>query len=275
VPFNKFDDVIKALTNGHGNLYPVQKAIVASLGVAMSTWPSVGLPNTGTYPGVALAAAQQDNTTPGGIAFPNPPSGMTRHLLHFLMGGAGSATTGILYLLDRLLVYPAISHTINTLQTFANPVTLPRYTDGVGVMAFLEVTTLIGTGTPTVTLNYINHLGQAAVTTFSAVNALAVGSLMPAVTLYIPLAAGDLGIRQATSIQFSAGQSAGVSALVLARPLGSLPVLLAGNLATRDWFTQVPSLERIYDSHCLMMAGIFTANINPGNYVGQILSAYN
>ncbi len=276
MPFYKFDDLIRALSSGAGNLSPLQKLLTApTAGAFTSMWPAVGLPGVGGYAGTALEATQQDDSVAGGISLPAPPTGKTRHLVHASMGGGANSAVGQIFILDRLLMYPGIDNTAAGLQTFTNPVALPRYADGLGVMAFLEVTTLLGTGSPVATFAYKNSLNQSKSTTFSIVASAAVGQIMPSGSLYIPLAAGDLGVRQATSIQLSGAQSAGVSALVLAKPIAAIPVVGAGNLSTRDFVTQVASLERLYDGHCLMLAGMFAAAVTNGNFVGQLQTAYN
>jgi hypothetical protein len=276
VPFYKFDDIIKALTSGQGALMPYQKTGGGSsitAGSFFSLWPLVGIPSAGGYPGVALQAAQQDDTTAGAMSFGVPPTG-TRHLLHWTLCAANNTGQAMFFLLDRLLVYPAISHTTVALQTFTNPVGLPRYTDGNGVMAFLEVTTLLGTGTITGTLSYTNTLGQPKTTTFTVSPSAIVGQTMPIVQLFIPLAAGDLGILSVQSVQFGGTQTAGVSALILARPISFTPVL-ANGAATRDFVTQVAALEQLMDHHCLMMAAVSSAAFISGTYFGQLKSAYN
>jgi hypothetical protein len=141
-------------------------------------------------------------------------------------------------------------------------------------MAFLEVTTLLGTGTITGTLSYTNTLGQPKTTTFTVSPSAIVGQTMPIVQLFIPLAAGDLGILSVQSVQFGGTQTAGVSALILARPISFTPVL-ANGAATRDFVTQVAALEQLMDHHCLMMAAVSSAAFISGTYFGQLKSAYN
>jgi hypothetical protein len=68
---------------------------------------------------------------------------------------------------------------------------------------------------------------------------------------FLPLANGDTGIQNVASIQFSAAMGAGVGALCLARPILSIPLVVAGVATERDTLNQLPSLPKIPDGACL------------------------
>jgi hypothetical protein len=76
------------------------------------------------------------------------------------------------------------------------------------------------------------------------------------------MANGDTGVQSVQTVTISAASGAGVAALVLARPILSIPITTAGIMAERDLVTQLPSLPRIVDGACLTwlyFAGAATA----------------
>lgn len=66
-------------------------------------------------------------------------------------------------LVDLLGFYRVSSVTTTTAQTLNNTVTIPRYTDGAGVQAFMwnTNTTAMGAATPNLSINYTNSAGTA------------------------------------------------------------------------------------------------------------------
>ena len=189
-----------------------------------------------------------------------------------------AATTApcVLMLVDLLGFYPITSVTTTGAQTLNNTVTLPRYTDGAGVQAFLTPSTVMGAATPNITLNYTNSAGTAGKATPAT---LPIGNTAAAVTSivhsgtgtgkygpFIPLAAGDAGIRSVQSINLSASYVSGVLNLVLCKPIMTLPITTLGVTAERDLVNQFASMPRIYDGACLnwlMLAGAATPVASP------------
>jgi len=82
---------------------------------------------------------------------------------------------------------------------------------------------------------------------------------------FIPLQAGDYGIRQVDSLQFSAAQATADAAVdvIVCKPIASIPLTTAFVAAERDLMNQLPSLPRIRDGACLMFlhhSGAVTAS---------------
>jgi hypothetical protein len=78
---------------------------------------------------------------------------------------------------------------------------------------------------------------------------------------FLPMAAGDSGIRSIQQFSLSATYTSGVLNLVVCRPLLTLPLTTIGVAAERDLLNQVPSLPRVYDGAnltWLMYAGANT-----------------
>lgn len=191
---------------------------------------------------------------------------------------AATSCPCVLMLVDLQGFYPITTTTLTTSQTLNNTVLLPSRdrtgsANGVGVQAFLVPSTVMGAGTPTVTLTYTNAAGTGSKTTPSSPALPTENATAPVTQVtysgtgagkygpFIPLAAGDTGIRSVQSIQFSATHTSGVLNLVLARPLLTLPITTIGVACERDLLNQLPSLPRVYNGACLawmMYAGAAT-----------------
>ena len=142
---------------------------------------------------------------------------------------------------------------------------------GAGVQAFITPSVALGTGTPNVRLTYTDANGNAGNTTPATLpisNASApIGQVEYSGTgagkygPFVPLAAGDAGIRLVEQFYYSATHTSGTTNVVLCRPLATMPMTTIGVAAERDFLTQLPSLPRIYDGACLawlMYAGAAT-----------------
>lgn len=76
---------------------------------------------------------------------------------------AATSCPAVLMLVDLLGFYRVSSVTTTTPQVLNNGVTLPRYTSGAGVQAFMwnTNTTAMGAATPNLSINYTNSDGTA------------------------------------------------------------------------------------------------------------------
>ena len=129
----------------------------------------------------------------------------------------------------------------------------------------------MGAATPNLSIGYTNSAGTAARATPTT---LPIGNTAAAVTSivysgtgsgkfgpFMPLQAGDAGIRSVQSVNLSASYLSGVLNLVLCRPLLTLPITTLGVTAERDLVNQFMSMPKIYDGACLtwlMLAGAAT-----------------
>lgn len=142
---------------------------------------------------------------------------------------------------------------------------------GAGVQAFLTPSVALGAGTPNIQLTYTNAAGvgsRTTPTTLPISNATApIGQIEYSGTgagkfgPFIPLAAGDAGIRSVEQFSYNVTHTSGTTNLVLCRPLLTLPMTTIGVAAERDLLNQLPSLPRVFDGACLtwlMYAGAAT-----------------
>jgi len=255
--------------------YKIFSTVTAGLaGSWYDTWQYTGMPSTGAIAGslgtgVTMAGTPGSSFTAGRISCGENVSPSTRHLINAeVMVTAATTMPCWLLLVDMLAYYPGIVMTTTTPQTVNAGATssLTRYTDGHGVMMYLSTTTATTTpATSTFSVTYVNTASVShtnPTTNFNTVaGAGAVGALPLSGLLannyapFIPLQAGDMGVKYPTSVTVSNTQSGGVGILFLCKPLATIPIY-AGPASTvlptgRDFVFNMPTMPRIYDGACL------------------------
>ena len=283
--FSSQDDMVNEIsTNGKFYRTDWQKSTFATTAHTAGLWYSLmrggGNPAAdtilGTGTNLAFQALSDAVATASGIPHGGNVGGYKVLLSAAAQTAAATTAPCVLMLVDMLGFYPITTVTTTGAQTLNNTVTLPRYTDGAGVQAFLTPSTVMGAATPNITLNYTNSAGTAGKATPVT---LPIGNSAAAVTSvvysgtgsgkygpFIPLAAGDAGIRSVQSINLSASYVSGVLNLMLCRPLLTLPITTLGVTAERDLVNQFASMPRVYDGACLhwlMLAGAATPVASP------------
>ena len=281
--FSSQDDMVNEIsTNGKFYRTDWQKSTFATTAHTAGLWYSLmrggGNPAAdtilGTGTNLAFQALSDSVATASGIPHGGNVGGGTgfKVLLNAAAQTAAATTAPcVLMLVDMLGFYNITSVTTTGAQTLNNTVTLPRYTNGAGVQAFVTPSTVMGAATPTITLNYTNSNGTAGKATPAT---LPIGNTAAAVTSvvysgtgsgkfgpFVPLAAGDAGIRSVQSIALSASYVSGVLNLMLCKPIMTLPITTLGVTAERDLVNQFASMPRVYDGACLqwlMLAGAAT-----------------
>ena len=214
--------------------------------------------NTGTN--LAFQAVSDTTANAGNIQHGGNVSPMTKHIVNAsAYTAAATVAPCVLMLVDLLGFYRVTSVTTITAQTLNNTVTLPRYTTGAGVQAFMwnTNTTAMGAATPNLSINYTNSAGTAGRTTptvlpvgkTAAANGLILysgtgaGKYWP----FMPLQQGDAGIRSIQSVTISASYVSGEFSIGLCKPLLTLPITTLGVASERDLMNQVPSLPKVED----------------------------
>ena len=283
--FSSQDDMVNEIsTNGKFYRTDWQKSTFATTAHTAGLWYSLmrggGNPAAdtilGTGTNLAFQALSDTVATASGIPHGGNVGGYKVLLSAAAQTAAATTAPCVLMLVDMLGFYPITTVTTTGAQTLNNTVTLPRYTGGAGVQAFLTPSTVMGAATPNITLNYTNSAGTAGKATPAT---LPIGNTAAAVTSivhsgtgtgkygpFIPLAAGDAGIRSVQSINLSASYVSGVLNLVLCKPIMTLPITTLGVTAERDLVNQFASMPRIYDGACLnwlMLAGAGTPAASP------------
>jgi hypothetical protein len=240
-----------------------------------------GTPIANTFAGTALAATIPSETTGFGLYHGGNVSTDTKHITNVAaVTAVATGVPGLLMLVDMCLYYPGISLNSAVAQTLTNTSTLTRYTDGVGLRAYLVPTVAAGATAHNVSLSYTdqggtsgNSLPVTVACTASAIvghithSGVAANNYGP----FLPLASGDTGIRSVQSITLSAASLAGTGALVLCRPLATVPITTLGVMGERDLVNMVPSMPKVVDGACLTwlwFAGAATAAST--NFYGSV-----
>ena len=283
--FTSQDNLISAVTTD-GKFYRSdwQKSTFATTAHTAGLWYSLfrggGNPPAdailGTGTNLAFQALTDATTNATGIQHGGAVGGFKVLLNAAAQTAAATTAPCVLMLVDLLGFYPVTSVTTTGAQTLNNTVTLPRYTDGAGVQAFITPSTVMGAATPNISIGYTNSANTAGRATPAT---LPIGNTAAAVTSvvysgtgagkfgpFIPLQAGDAGIKSVQSISLSASYVSGVLNLVLCRPLLTLPITTLGVTAERDLINQLNSGPLVYDGACLawlMLAGAATPVASP------------
>lgn len=286
--FTSQDNMINEIsTNGKFYRSDWQKSTFATTAHTAGVWYSLfrggGNPPAdtilGTGTNLAFQALRDDTTNATGIPHGGDVGAGTGYkVLLNAAAQTAAATTApcVLMLVDMLGFYPITTVTTTGDQALNNTVTLPRYTDGAGVRAFVTPSTVMGAGTPNIQLTYTDSGGTAGNLTPAT---LPIGNTAAPVTQivysgtgsgkfgpFMPLAIGDAGIRSVQQFNLSATYTSGVLNLVLCKPLMTLPITTLGVTAERDLVNQFMSMPKVYDEACLawlMLAGAATPVASP------------
>jgi hypothetical protein len=244
-----------------------------------------GTPVANAYAGTALAwttcdEAAGNGTQIFGLRHGGNVSTDTKHILN--ASAITAVATGVpsqLMLVDIQGYYPGINMNVATAQTLTGSPTL-RYSNGNGVRAFLAVTTATGATAHNVALSYTNQAatsGRTLPVTVACTASAIAGHITHSGTAannygpFLPLANGDFGIQSVQTVTISAASGSGTAALVLARPLFSIPLTTATVASERDFINQLPSLPRVFDGACLTW--LYFAGASTGastNFYGSV-----
>lgn len=166
-------------------------------------------------------------------------------------------------------------------QYFFNTVSLPRYSDGNGVQAFLvAVTPYMGGGG--FTIKYTNEKGAAGQISRPCLSNAAtfIGTLVnsrdtnPPGAPFIPLAQDDNGIRSVESITFNA-PNGGLAALVLVKVIATMMTREITAASEFDFIKDKMSFPRVYDGAYLNFLCCPSGTIATGIFTGTASFIWN
>jgi hypothetical protein len=292
MPFTSMDDLVSELSNGKFARADWNK-ITGGAAYTAGRWydfsPLGGTPIANAWAGTALNWVTCTETTGNGTQIFGLPHGgnVSTDTKHILNAAALTAVaTGVpaqLMLVDMQGYYPGINMNVATAQTLIGTPTL-RYTNGVGVRPYLVVTATTGATAHNVALSYTNQAATSG-RTLPVTVACTASAIVPHITHsgtagnnygpFLPLASGDTGVQSVQTITISAASGAGTAALVLARPLLTIPLVAASIASEKDFLNATPALPRIQDGACLTwlyFAGAATAAST--NFYGSVEAAW-
>jgi hypothetical protein len=266
--FTSIDNLVSEITGGKFNRYDWNK-ITGAAAYTAGRWYDLsalsGTPIANAYAGTSLTYTPCDESTGNGTQIFGMYHGGnvstdTKHVLN------GSAITGVatgvpsqLMLIDMCGYWPGINMNSSSLQNLSGTPTL-RYSNGEGVRAFLTIRTTSGATAHNLSMSYTNQAATSGRTLPVTVSCTA-SAITPHITHsgtaannygpFLPLASGDYGIQNVASVQLSAASLAGTAALVLAKPILTIPLTTVSVASERDFLNQIPSLPQIPDGACL------------------------
>ena len=181
-----------------------------------------------------------------------------------VMGASAGVNTATSFLFaDLLMYYPFIDTDSLDEQEMVQTATLPRYVSGEGVQLMLVALAPYVAG-GSITVNYTNHAGVAGRTTgpvaLNAAGAIAnlmtSGSVTGGAGPFLPLQAGDRGVRSVESVTCTAPNT-GLAALVLVKPLATTQLADA-------------SLQSCAEKDHLLEGGMLMPRIEDGAYLSLL-----
>ena len=276
--FRNIKEVSQAYEDGRLHQSFIYKSSTPSAGSA-NRWTDMsmgaGTPVYNAYVGGQLEATQLIGSRNRGInTGPNMAAGQQKYLSQFSLASP-QTTNGppLAYVIaDYLMFYPLIDGDATEQQDMTNDVTLPRYSDGVGVKAFIVITTPM-TSNGNILIGYTDSDGVDRTYTQSTVFAAAVGvsiscgptssiSQLPFVT--IP----EKGIKRINYVT-NLTSLGGFYCICLCKPIASMMQQEPLTITEKSLVTSQMSMPRIYDGAYLNALIASSSTGAPGSIRGQ------
>jgi hypothetical protein len=245
-----YDGIIASRAGGKaGDCTPFT---TATLGGVSSVWyydsHQAGVPGSLSHTGIPGGQLNHSGTT-GAFPIGDAAAGEEKYLLTAGLS-VSNANGAVAMLVDYLWEASGISATINTAQT-VNSTALGRYsgTAAAGNMIMSEVAVTHGATAQNLTITYTNQAGTGGRSTGAVAATASVAT--PRVNPYsgfgpfMPLAAGDTGVRSIETAQYSAANSAGSDHLCIVRPLLMMPTVAVNTFVERDSTAQIDAITQL------------------------------
>lgn len=277
--FASMDAVVAAYTGGKGQQIPFQKTGVASaaIGNANDLWNRAGFPAAGGAGSAAPGGVAPTSATTGALRFKNLGTANTGHYLNWSL--SASVINNSLLLYDRIF---AVVKTMNSTATEAVTGVPTRYQSTVtsssdycgGNFCFPmnPTTVLAATGHNWTVCQYTDDAGNTAnnFASTAGLSACPVGGIDLAVgSWFLPLAAGDVGVKALTQMQCSAAVATGTIDFVIGHPIevNACPI---ANIACIDDALLTGRLTGILDNACLSFIELPKPATTATNYSGLL-----
>lgn len=290
--FASIDAVVAAYTGGKGQVIQFSKTGVASnaIGNANDLWTRAGSPGAGAAGSAAPGGKAWSKADSGSIALVNGATTDSNHYLNWTL--TASVINNSLLLYDRLF---SVAKTMNSTATEAVTGVPTRYqstttTDveyiGGNFVTISNPTTVLAATAHNVTQAasavwlYTNQAGTGskqlnnngtAIQTLAGVSACVVGGVDLAVgNWFIPLAAGDSGIKEIDQMQLSAAVATGTLDCVIGHPIAVNACPIANMACLDDGLYTSLNLTSILDDACLAFLELPKPATTATNYSGVL-----
>jgi hypothetical protein len=256
--FSSIGDALSRASQGYSQRRQVAKVgPTGVIGRTSTLWrvgpqPVAGLTAAATPGGTAHA-----KTDTGAINYNNPASG-TLHLVG--ADFSASVINNSLLMYDRLF---SVLKTPSSLATEAVTGVPTRYqsttaTDDAYIgdnFGFIEAFSALGSFAHNWTVcQYVNQTGTGTATLPSVAgnNPQIIDTLdQPLQQWFLPLASGDVGIRNWTQLQCSVNTITGSALFCIGHPIGFMSFPVINSVLPFDWLTNRDQAPRIFDNACL------------------------
>lgn len=271
--FSSLSDLISEATAGgkRQDWDHVKTGTGAVAGRHYSLWNVGPTPGAGGTPTARPGGAVPTNATVGSLQQTDPGGSDTLHITTWQSQATAAPNTLMIY--DRIFHAGTISHTITTAQSVTGVPTRYATTTSPGNFAFLEVapTALGATAANLTPFTYVDQSGNTAENAPSLATIVSsVLTQIPHFPWFIPLNAGDTGLRNVTNVQFNAANTQGVSNLVMGHKIGLAPQPVANSMVVMDGINSAFNLAQVLVGACLAYMewkGVASASSYLGNVV--------
>lgn len=288
--FSSQDDLINEVTTNGKFQYDIRSKTISTAQVA-AFWTNLGVFSgsepASTYAGTSLTFVPTDDTWADGAW--QHGGDVSTDTKHFLYAGANIVAAAgapwFLMAVDQVGYVPITgtdvtgtgSRTITMTPIAATSAKVDRYPNGVGLRAFFSTEVAPTAGGPNMTVfTYTNTAGTTGRTCPVTVGMAATpvigavphsGGAATRYAPFIPLAAGDTGIKDLENFTWTGGTAytgSGQMVLHLVKPLWGIPLPASGIHQVADFVNALPSMCKIPDGACvqwmLLNTGATTAN---------------
>lgn len=276
--FASVNEVIAAFTGGKGQAIPFQKTGSAANAVGNSNdlWTRGGTPSAGAAGSAAPGGVAPTSATTGALPFKNLGTADTGHYLNWSL--SSSVINNSLLLYDRIF---AVVKTMNSTSTEAVTGVPTRYQNGTaGNVEYIggnfcfpsnPTTVLAATAHNWTVCQYTDQGSNTGnnFTSVAGVSACVVGGIDLAVgNWFLPLAAGDVGVKALTQMQCSASVATGTIDFVIGHPIAINACPIANIACLDDGLYTALNLTPILDDACLSFIELTKPATTATNYSG-------
>ncbi|MBK8173177.1 MAG: hypothetical protein IPK60_22980 [Sandaracinaceae bacterium] len=230
------DDIVSGLASQQRIPFMKVMNSAKAAGAWVSGWKAGGFPGAGSDAPAYTAGSGYacDSSTSGAAPYSNASA---VNWIARLTGSASVAGTIILY--DRLWSCSGMGFAAST-YTVTTPGSLPaRITDGgIGCEIWIEQFVAAGTASGTVTVTYLDYLGNSSTGVSPTVASAPTLAQMQPVRLQV----GALGVSQIVSAQNSATWTSGSYGITVMKRIAEIPINVAGINDVGDWAQVLTSL---------------------------------
>lgn len=272
--FSSQDQLIEKITGGQIDTVVYQKTSIAvgQAGFWQHFLNSIGSIPAATFGGSEATFTATDNAwSEGTISITDQSSPITKHILSMGVSMVAAAGAPWFILPIDLVGYAKLTGG-NVSSTGAKTITMTpisntaanvdRYANGEGLRLFVGSYSTMGANAPTMVITYTNSAGTTGRTTVSgcvSTTAATNGTILNSGNAtnkygpFLPLAAGDTGVKDIESLTWGGTAHASGSVIIgLCKPLCMpIPCPATGLFNLMDFVNTLPSLPRLKNGACI------------------------